>query len=433
MKKLIAVVALFALTILTLPIESFAAGGIYASGGGTKTVGQTFTISVSASGATFDTFEGTVSVTGPVSVSSFSYGDATYIGAKPSDGVHFVGTFLGDKKTSFSVATIKLKATGVGSGAVSVKSVALKSAGSVVGTGAGSASFTIQKAPELPGAVTVASSSHPDQNTAYEATTIALSWNKEAGVDNFSYLLDQAETTVPAAKATDANTTVSYPDKATGIYYFHIRAHKPDGWGTTTHFKINIKEPDAKIDETLSAPSDIQIKKLDEYINSITDGTFSGIVISGTTEPGFTANLTLIPAPIIPDGKKLSALAGENGKFEIVLDYPIVTGFHTFTIQGQKEKVLTPTSELIAFEISQAKGGTISILTKSDEFAPVITKVETPKKWYQKLFSSRNIAYYIGLAIIILLILAFAATRILKNKKAKKLLKNLSKQMTDNR
>lgn len=400
MKKIWATLMLFVLAATMLPSQSLAAGGIYASGGKTVTVGSTITVSVVASGATFDTFEGTVSVSGPVSVTSFSYGDATYIGAKPSNGVHFVGTFLGDKKTSFTVATLKLKGTSVGSGSVSVASVALKNAGSTVGTGASGTSFTIQKAPELPGAVTVTSASHPDQNTAYEATTIELAWNKDSGVDNFSYLLDQVADTTPPSTATDANVAATYAGKAVGVYYFHIKAHKTDGWGPVSHFKITIKEPEAKIDESLAKPSNIAIKEADVFVNDVETGTVSGITISGTTVPNYTANITLVPAVTLPEGKTLSATADDQGNFSVLIDYPIPSGFHTLTVQGSLLKVLTPVSDPVRFEISQANGGKVSVLTSADVQKPA-AKVQ---KWYEKYSQKVFLVGGIALAAILIII-----------------------------
>lgn len=418
---------------LSMPHSAFSAGGIYASGGGTKTVGQTFTVTVTASGATFDTIHGAISVSGPVSVVSFNAGDATWI-SRPSNGGTFDGAFLGEKKTSFTVATIKLKGNSVGSGAVTISGASLKNAGSVVGNGSSNASFTIQKAPELPGAVQVSSSTHPDPNTAYEATTIALSWTKESGVDNFSYLLDQVADTTPPAKATDANTTISYADKAIGVYYFHIRAHKPDGWGNTTHFKITIKEPDAKINELLSKPSNIEIIKTGEFINTIKDGTVTGVLIKGKTEVGYTVLFTFKPELTLPEGKTMpEVIADSAGNFELLLDFPISSGYHTVVIQGQKEKVLTPLSDIVTFEISQANGGSINILTSEDEFAPVIANAEKNTKWYDRLNFKKYIAFFIGIGLIIFIALGFIIYRFSKNRKAKKLLKNMSKQITDNR
>lgn len=422
MKKLLSLLLLLALTLIASPHSTLAAGGIYASGGGTKTVGETFTVTVTASGATFNALEGTISVSGPVSIVSFSAGSATWVTA-PANGAHFKGMVL-PATSSLRVATVKLKATGVGSGAVSVSAVRLANAGADVGSGAGSAGFTIQRAADLPKGPTVTSSSHPDSNTAYEATTIVLSWNKDAGVDAFSYLLDQAEGTTPAAKTTDANTTITYADQAIGTYYFHIRAHKADGWGTTTHFKVNIKEPDAKIDPTLSAPSEIKIDRGENFINDLKTGTVTGLKIYGRTEAGFTANLTLTPAPTLPEGKTLSILSDETGYFELILDYPVVSGLHRLTVQGQKEKVLTPVSEEILFEITHAQGGGIRILTDDDEFPPI----PEAKVASQSLkLNKTNAVYLLGLFLLVgvaIILIVFYRNR----KKHQKFLNNYEKK-----
>jgi uncharacterized cupredoxin-like copper-binding protein len=381
MKKLLSMIVLIALLMISVP-KALAAGGIYASGGKTITVGQSVTISVVASGATFDTVKGTISVSGPVSISSFSPGSATWIVA-PANGATFTGAYLGEKKTSATIATIKLKATDVGTGAVNVSGVALQNAGVVVGSGAGSTSFTINRALSPPAAPTVASSSHPDQNVAYEATDVVLSWNKENGVTGFSYAFDHDPTTIPAQKAINAETTITYTKQAVGVYYFHIRAQNGDGWGGTTHFKVTIKEPDAKIDETLGKPSDISIKKATSFENNITDGTVTGIIISGKTEPDYIANISLKPELTLPEGKTLTAATNESGNFELNLDYPIPAGRYSLIIQGQKEKVLTPLSDPIIFEISQYNGGAIHILTDKDAREAVSKTIQ--KLWYEKI------------------------------------------------
>ena len=66
MKKFLAILSLISLLVLAVPNFVRAAGGVYASGGGNKTVGESFTVTVSASGATFNALEGTISVSGPV-------------------------------------------------------------------------------------------------------------------------------------------------------------------------------------------------------------------------------------------------------------------------------------------------------------------------------------------------------------------------------
>jgi len=420
MKKFFATIALIALTVLMIPAKSLAAGGIYASGGKTVTVGSTFTVTVAASGGSFNAAEGKISISGPVSVVSFSAGGATnwQWTSTPTNGGTFAGGLFaaGQRLDSLTIATIKLKGTGVGNGSVNVSGVTLAPS---AGNGAGGTNFTIEKAPDLPGKVAVSSSSHPDQAAAYEATTIALSWEKAAGVDGFSYLLDQAEGTTPPSKITDAATSATYADKAIGIYYFHIKAHKADGWGGVTHFKINIKEPDAKIDPTLSQPNQIKFERAGEFVNSIKDGTLTGIVISGTTEPGFTANLTITPAPTLPAGKTLSALADETGKWSLLLDYPVASGFHKLTVQGQKEKVLTPISDEITFEISQKEGGTINVLTSNDEFAPV----KAAQSQEKTSAISKTLLFYIVAGIILAAMIVFLVILIRKRVRAKGLAK----------
>jgi hypothetical protein len=405
MKKIISILLTVTSTLyfLTIPMSA-AAAGIYASGGGNVTVGQTFTVTVDAGGATFNAIEGRISVSGPVSIVSFVAGGATWI-AIPANGTHFKGMLV-PAVGSLRVATIRLKATGVGSGAVTVSSVRMANDGAEVGTGAGSTSFSVTRAPAPPGAIKVTSSSHPNPAESYEATKIDLSWTKAAGVTAFSYLLDQNAKTTPAAKSTSTNTSASYENQPVGTHYFHIRAQNADGWGSTTHFQINIKEPDAKIDENLSKPRSIKIEKMDNFVNNIEDGTVSGIKISGITEPEYLTKIILTPAPALPEGKKLEVEADENGDFILEMDYFIPAGHYKLTVQGEKEKVLTPVSDEIIFEISQAKGGSINILTE-DDINPPKSVAETVKASgnYNLILTIAGSALALGLLTLLIILI----------------------------
>ncbi|MEK9155676.1 MAG: hypothetical protein AAB360_00030 [Patescibacteria group bacterium] len=383
-----------------------AEGGIFASGGGAKTVGQTFTVTVAASGTNFDSLQGIISVSGPVDVVSFAAGGATWLpGKTPSNGGQFVG--ITSESSSITVATIKLKGKSVGNGNVSVSGAKLANKGSIVGTGAGGATFSIAPAPDYPDKVAITSPTHPDPNVAYEATTVTLNWEKESGVTGFAYVLDQTEDTAPASKVTSAETTVTYADQAIGVYYFHIKAQNRDGWGPVNHFKITIKEPEAKIDPALAPPANLAVKKTAEFTNDIESGTVTGITISGQTEPGFSVNLTLDPALTVPEGKTLTALAGANGYFELNLDYPVRAGFYKLTVQGQKDKILTPVSNELRFEINQAAGGTVNVLTDNDRFPPVIEPPK-PKQWYEKI--TKSMIFYAGAGALVLMILSNTGT-----------------------
>lgn len=422
LKKITVLCLLGVITLCSVPRFAQAAAGIFASGGGKQTIGSTFTVTVTASGGDFNAFQGNIAVSGPVSVVSFSAGSANWITA-PSNNATFSGAILGSKSSSLTIATIKLRGTSVGSGAVTVSGVILKNGTTTVSNSGNSASFSIQKAPELPSAITVTSATHPDQNTSYEATAVTLSWNKGSNVTGFSYLLDQAAATTPPSKATDANTTVTYSDKAVGTYYFHIRAQSADGWGTTTHFKINIKEPDPKINEQLRKPSEIILNKLPDYINEIVAGTFAGFEILGKTEPDFTANIALDPAPTLPEGKALSVKSDAEGLFKLTIDYPVKAGHYKLTVQGQNEKILTPESDPIYFEISQVKGGQFNILTSSDTQEPEKAPApqEVTRKWFEKINYKILAAALGGALVLVSLLFVFY---IVRRKQVERLIRN---------
>jgi hypothetical protein len=411
MKKIVSFLSLFALIGLAFPTSASAAGVSVTGGGTGKYVGDEVSVSVTATGASFNAFSGTISLSGTAKISSCTFGDALWAPSKPDCTGSFNGAITGSA-TSFRVATVKIKGTSVGSAKVTVSNVKLVNNGTVVGTDGGSVSVDFDRRPTPPGAITVTSQSHPDQNTFYEVTTITLNWDKPTGVTGFSYLLDQTEGTEPPAKTTDTNTSATYESQPVGTYYFHIRAINGDGWGTTTTYKINIKEPDPKIQDVLAKPSNITVSKGAPFINSPLEGTLSGVLIGGITEPNFTANIKLEPAPTIPEGKTLSIKADETGKFQLLVDFPLKAGYYTLAVQGQSDKILTPVSDITYFEISVAKGGIINILTKEDTDEPVI---QVPvKKWYEKI---NYFILSISLASILLLLAGILAFLAIKNKK----------------
>lgn len=343
----------------------FAAAGIFAAGGGTVTVGEKFTVTVSAKGAQFDSLQGTIAMSGPVEVVSFAAGTATWLpGKSPGNNQQFVGltTVTGD----LIVARVTLKAKEEGSGLVSVNGVKLAKEGSVVGTESGSTSFKIVRAPVLPGAISVSSSSHPDQGQAYENRTVVLSWNKPDGVTELSYLFDQAAGTTPATKGDGGGTAVTYANKEIGTYYFHIRGKNGDGWGPTTHFKVMIKEPDPKVNETLQAPVIVFVKKAKDFTTNLEEGTVQGLVLRGTGQPGFDLILHFDPKPGNLPAQPLTSKIAQSGIWEIAFSTPLPVGFYTLTAYGQQDKVLTPVSSPVRIQLSIAGGGGAQFITAAD-------------------------------------------------------------------
>lgn len=437
MKK-IYLILIASILFIVLPAPTKAAGGIYASGGGSQVAGGKFTVTVNASGASFNALEGVIAVSGPVSIVSFSPGGAVWM-TSPANNVHFVG-MLTSSTNSLRVATITLKGTGAGSGKVSVSGVRLALTGNSVGTGAGGVNFTITRAPTPPGTVAVTSSSHADQAQQYEATTIILNWDKPTnGATGYSYLLDEAADTTPAEKATSVSTTISYENQKIGAHYFHIRAQNADGWGPTTHFKINIKEPENKIESKLPGPKNIKIGKSKEFKNDVNTGTVTGLVITGNIPTKidmekfvtqldstqsqdpilvekaaiYSANIIFSPSIVVPEGKSLNVEPDQNGNFRLAIDYPISSGFHKIIIQGQRAKVLTKPYETI-FEISQKNGGQILLLSERDAKPAPITK---PSFWQKHKLEIKAVASVLAAEIILLAILMIL--KLIKNRGAR--------------
>ena len=404
MKKLFIPSVLLLFCLFVLPYPALAAG-ISVSNSGAKYAGDDVTISITATGTDFNAFSGTISASGPIKITSATPGDALWV-QKPSGAGDFAGA-LTNTTNSFRITALKVHSTGTGTGKISVTNVKLANKGTIVGNDNSSTSFTFERRPTPPGAITISSATHPDQATFYETTTATLNWDKPSGITGFADLLDENAATTPPSTVTDANTTASYPNLAIGTHYFHIKALNGDGWGPVSHFTINIKEPDPKIKDDINKPYISNIQKSASYLNNPTDGTFEGVTITGTTLPNYTANILLNPAPKIPEGKSLSVLADANGIFSLNIDFPIPAGFYMLTIQGQDNKTLTPLSDPENFEISLAKGGKINILTKDDEKEPVIP----PKKWYEKLNWLRVSIAATSLALILAIILVIVLLR----------------------
>ncbi len=410
MKKILSLMILTIYIFVFFPFTAFASGGIYASGGGTRTEGETFSISIVAKGDEFDAVQGKFSVGGNLSVLGVSAGGATWLpGKSPSNGGEFVGITSPTK--SLTVATVRLKAGSTGSGSVSVSGVKLARNGSIVGSASGGASVTINRALVPAGNVTVTSSTHPDQNTEYEAKTIQFAWDRPNNATDFSTVFDQVADTNPEAKSTTADTTATQTVEKIGSYYFHIRAKNADGWGGATHFKVNIK---ASVDNSLAKTEITSIEKSADSKVDLENGTLSNIVFKGKALKGYTLRLNLNP---VVEGMTATKIVGEEPSpspsvsptisesteeasispsptataeatatpsstneveptaptpstevidWEILSDNPLKAGFYKVSAQSQYGDSLTPDSGVIMFEVTLANGGDIRILTEDD-------------------------------------------------------------------
>jgi hypothetical protein len=439
MKKFFVTALSLLVALLPLATPSAFAAGISASGGGSKVVGQNFTISVVASGAEFDSLQGTISVSGPISIVSFGAGSATWLpGKSPSNGNQFVG--ITSPTRSLTVASITLKGTKEGKGSVTVSGVRLARNGSYVGDSGGSASFTIGRAPTPPGTIEISSSTHPDQGTAYAATTLEIAWKAPSnGASGYSYGINEVADTAPEQKVTGTGTSAKYEGLTVGTHYFHIRAQNGDGWGPAAHFKVVIKEPDAKIDSALGLPSIMSVEKTAQFATDIETGTVRGFVVKGAGGiSGYTVNLAFSPKDRLPaelfqaiaaksdtveagaiptptstaTTTPLMATPAADGAWSVTIDQPIPAGFYRLTVQSQKDKVLSPESTAVSLELSVAAGGSIRLITAADKTAPIDNHVNV----LGIKFPSSSAAWLTIAVIILLIAISQLVTALLTNK-----------------
>lgn len=185
-----------------------------------------------------------------------SNGIVSFSGGLPTPGYTGSGGLL---------ITVTFRAAATGTATVKVVSgkVLLNDGqGTNVLTGYGLATYTITNAPptttttasgNVPGAPTISSASHPDQDTWYPKNTIALSWTKADGVLDFSYLYDDLPESIPDTVTDTGETSLTLTDTSDGIAYFHVRARNADGWGDTAHYRV-------KIDATPPEPFTIRLE-----------------------------------------------------------------------------------------------------------------------------------------------------------------------------
>lgn len=88
--------------------------------------------------------------------------------------------------------------------------------------------------------VYVFSPTHPDSNKWYNNNSPVISWDPSFASEGFSYVLDNNPSTVPKSEIQTKETSVSFEKKKDGLWYFHVKEKKNNGWGAISHFLIKI-------------------------------------------------------------------------------------------------------------------------------------------------------------------------------------------------
>ncbi|MFQ6084486.1 MAG: cohesin domain-containing protein, partial [Candidatus Aminicenantia bacterium] len=147
--------------------------------------------------------------------------------------------------------------------------------------------------PKPPEGPKVFSKTHPDESRWYNNNNPIISWEKEPGVTDFSFVLDSYPQTVPNNTSDGQETTKAYENLADGLWYFHIKAQEEGIWGAPSHFLL-------RIDTTPPAPFKLKMEFLAAavigraFVSFSTTDALSGIdhyevAIIDRTEPPLEA------------------------------------------------------------------------------------------------------------------------------------------------
>lgn len=181
---------------------------------------------------------------------------------KPSGGVSIVGVWIeppsydntrgtvsyvgvipnGIVTESGLIGAITFKAKQTGKATISFASNSKVLLNNSLGTEArvdfGRADYDIL--PKPPEGVVIFSDTHPFQNEWYNNNSPVVFWEKDSGVEGFSYTFDHLPVTIPDNIVNITETHKSFEDLAPGLWYFHIKAKRNGVWGSTGHFLIRI-------------------------------------------------------------------------------------------------------------------------------------------------------------------------------------------------
>lgn len=136
--------------------------------------------------------------------------------------------------------TFKVKATGNAVVEVLPSSKVLANDGLATNilSGFGRGIYTLN--PKPPEGVKVFSETHPFEDKWYNNNNPVLTWEKDMGITDFSFELNNKPLTVPDNTPDTQDAITFYKDVADGLWYFHIKAEKNGVWGSATHFLLHI-------------------------------------------------------------------------------------------------------------------------------------------------------------------------------------------------
>jgi len=252
--------------LLATPNLVFAASYSLSPESGTYKVGDTFAvrIMVNSGSDAVNTGDGTItydtSTLTAVSVSKDGSPFNLWVTEPSIAGgrITFAGGATSPLSGSRAIATISFRAKAEGTGKVEFASASLLAgAGQNVLSGQTGASFTITAAsptPEPtpppkeerkvnippPDAPVIESPTHEDSTLWYSATDATFTWDIPYGVLGVQVLFDDKPETEPTELHEPPISEWRKSNIPDGIWYFHASYKNRGGWGSSTHYKIQV-------------------------------------------------------------------------------------------------------------------------------------------------------------------------------------------------
>ncbi|MGC8881177.1 MAG: cohesin domain-containing protein, partial [Minisyncoccia bacterium] len=174
--------------------------------------------------------------------------------------INFEGVVLnpGFQGINGKVITITFKVKTIGTASLSFDSstvLANDGQGTNILTNIGKANYVLENPPRTPiapqpetpsktigtpNAPEIISSTHPDPNKWYQATTAKFSWKIGSDIISDSVVIDKNPRTIPQTVFTPPITSKEISDLSEGVWYLHVQLKNSYGWGDVAHFRVGI-------------------------------------------------------------------------------------------------------------------------------------------------------------------------------------------------
>jgi len=194
----------------------------------------------------------------------------------------------------------------------------------------------------------VVSGSHPDQTFWSRNNDPVFTWEREPSNFDFSYELNGNPLFIPDDIGEGTDVRANFNDVSDGIWYFHIKALGPGGWGGVTHYTVLI-DSTAPANFNIKTSPGTTTKKTQPILTFLTTDETSGLGhyevkilnLNDSTRPEFTPFFVEITSPF-------QTPELEPGSYEIIVRAFDLAG--NFQDSKVRLRILEPTAGIFSNE-----------------------------------------------------------------------------------